>query len=662
MTWKRAALVVIAVALLALFLMRPSGDFTLGPMAQRDQDWAVHSGETTGSRYSPLAQITPENVAHLRVAWTYHTGEMTRRGGDAFKRTKDSDIPIKIGNHLLVCTPFNRVISVDPATGKEKWVFEPNVSLEMDEHDRLACRGVGYWKDSTAPAGSVCAERVFMNTTDRRLIALDLADGKPCRSFGTEGTVTVLPEKPLVTKHELSFFMPPVIINDTIALGSAVEDNRRQNSPSGKIRAFDARTGKPKWEWDMVPRDPADPAYATWLNDSALTNGSGNAWGFLTPDPKTDLVYIPTTSPSLDHYGGNRPGSNQHTQAIVALNASTGKLVWSFQTVHHDIWDYDIAPQPLLADIPIGGKVIPALIQNTKQGYVFVLNRMTGKPVYQVDEKPFPKGDVPGEWYSPTQPVPRWPKPLRKLTISEDDAWGVFPWNKWECRDLIRKFRHGDIYIPPSEQGTIVPWWVGGSEWPGPAYHPGRHIMVINTNRVFGVLRLIKLSEMDPAQKKGIGINGATPMGGTPYAIEKQQLVASNGVPCTRPPWGALTAMDMTTGKVLWDVPLGSFEKFAPLKPRINMNWWGVPNVGGPIVTEGGVIFIAATFDQRFRAFSLATGEELWDTVLPAEAQTTPITYSAGGRQFVVIMAGGNGQLFNARGDALVAYALPAKH
>ncbi|WP_164857068.1 pyrroloquinoline quinone-dependent dehydrogenase [Sphingomonas crocodyli] len=638
-----------------------SGDFTPGAMPQKDQDWAVHSGDTHATRYSPLGQITPANVDKLEVAWTYHTGEMTRRGDEAFKRTKDSDIPIKVGNHLLVCTPFNRVISVNPATGKENWAFEPKVDLAMDEHDRLACRGVGYWRDPVAPAGSACAERVLMNTTDRRLIAIDLKDGKLCQSFGKAGTVALLPEKPLVTKHELSFFMPPVIVSDTVILGSAVEDNRRQDSPSGKIRAYDVRTGKPKWEWDMVPRDPKDPAYATWLNDSAKVNGSGNAWGFLTADPKNDLVFIPTTSPSLDHYGVGRPGDNKYTESVVALRASTGERVWDYQTVHHDIWDYDVAPQPLLADLPVQGKIVPVLIQNTKQGLIFVLNRLTGKPVAKVDEKPFPKGDIPGEWYAPTQPIPQWPRPLRKLTISEDDAWGVTPWAKSACRDMIKKYRHGGLYIPPSEQGTIVPWWVGGVEWPGPAYDPGRRIMVVNTNRVFGVLRLLKQSTMDPTKKKGIGINGATVMAGTPYAIEKQQLVGSDGVPCTPPPWGALTAMDMSTGKILWDVPLGSIEKFVPFKPKINLNSWGVPSVGAPVITQSGVIFIAATFDQRFRAFSLATGEELWNEVLPAEAQTTPITYSANGRQFVVIVAGGNGQLFNKRGDSVVAYALPQK-
>lgn len=652
---------IVIVGAAAVSLAACSSDFTPGPMAQKDQDWPIHSGDTNATRYSPLGQITPENVDQLKVAWTYRTGEMTRRTKDAFDRTKDSNIPIKIGNNLLVCTPFNRIINIDPIAGKEKWAFEPHVSLDMDAHDRLACRGVSYWRDDAAPEGEACAERVVMNTTDRRLISIDLRDGKPCQAFGVNGTVHIEPDMPLKTKHELTFFMPPVIVSDSIVLGSAVEDNKRKKSPSGKIRAYDIRTGKPKWEWDMVPKDPSDPAYATWHNDSALENGSGNAWGFLTADPKNDLVFIPTSSASLDHYGVGRPGNNEHTESIVALRASTGELVWSFQTVHHDIWDYDVAPQPLLADVPYNGKTVPVLIQNTKQGYIFVLNRLTGKSIYPIDEKPFPKGDIPGEWYSPTQPIPRWPAPLRKLEISEKDAWGVTPWDKAECRNLIRKYRHGGIYIPPSEQGTIVPWWVGGAEWPGPAYHPGRHVMVINTNRVFGVLRLIKQTDLDPTKKKGIGINGATVMADTPYAIEKQQLVASSGIPCTKPPFGALTAVDMTTGKVLWDVPLGSIEKFVPFKPKINMNGWGIPNVGGPVITDGGVVFIAATFDQRFRAFSLATGKEIWDVVLPADAQTTPITYSANGRQYVVIVAGGNGQLFNARGDYVVAYALPEK-
>ncbi|WP_298199830.1 pyrroloquinoline quinone-dependent dehydrogenase [Novosphingobium sp.] len=657
--FSRCAAALSGLSLLALAAC--SSNVSPGFMPQKDQDWLVHSGETDGTRYSPLAQINPQNVKGLGVAWTYSTGEMKRRSPGAFARTKDSNIPIKVGNHLLICTPFNRVISINPATGKENWAYEPNVDLAMDSHDRLACRGVAYWQNVKLPKGAVCAERILMNTTDRRLIALDLRDGKPCNEFGVGGTIAIQPDQPLRTKHELSFFMPPVVINDIVVLGSAVEDNGRSNSPSGKIRAFDVRTGALRWEWDMVPRVRTDPAYATWLNDSAARNGSGNAWGFLTADPKRNLVFIPTTSPSLDHWGINRPGDNKDTESIVALDAVTGKKVWAYQTVHHDLWDYDVAPQPLLADLPLNGKTVPALIQHTKQGMIFVLNRETGVPLFPIVEKAVPKGDIPGEWYSPTQPIPTWPKPLRKLSISEDDAWGITPWEKAECRALIRKYRHGDIYIPPSEQGTIVPWWVGGVEWPGAAFDPNRKIMVVNSNRIFGILKLIKLTDLKPGQRKGIGITGATPMAGTPYAIEKQQLVSSSGVPCTKPPFGGLTAIDMTTGKVLWDVPLGSIEKFVPGKPRINMNWWGVPSVGGPVITEGGLVFIAGTLDQRFRAFSVKTGEELWDTVLPAEAQTTPITYSANGRQYVVIVAGGNGQLFNKRGDYVVAYALPQK-
>lgn len=636
-----------------------SPDGPPGPMTQANQDWPVHSGTTDATRYSPLGQITPANVAGLKVAWTYNSGEMARRGGKTFAQSKDSDVPIKVGNRLIVCTPFNRVVALDAATGKEQWVFDPLVDVAVGKSDKFACRGVAYWRDTAAPLGTVCAERIITNTTDRRLISLDLRDGKPCASFGTAGTVTIVPDKPLRAKHELTFYMPPVIVRDTIVLGSVVDDNVRWDSPSGKVRAFDIRTGQPKWDWEVIPRDPTDSAYATWINRSAEKAGSGNAWGFLTADPKRNLVFVPTSSPSLDHYGVRRPGDNKNTESIVALNGDTGKMVWAYQIVHHDLWDYDVAPQPLLADLPVNGKIVPALIQNTKQGLIFVLNRETGKPIFPVDEVPVPKGDIPGEWYSPTQPIPRWPKPLRELTINENDAWGINYWDQLECRSLIRKYRHGGIYIPPSEQGTIVPWFVGGVEWPGASYDPVRHIMVVNSNRIFALLKLTKKADLDPKNLKGFKISGATPMADTPYAVEKTQLVSAGGIPCTKPPFGGLTAIDMTTGKVLWDVPLGSIEKFVPFKPRINLDFWGVPSVGGSIVTSGGVIFIAGTLDQRFRAFALSDGRELWNTVLPADAQTTPITYSAGGRQFVVIVAGGNGQLFNTRGDAVVAYALP---
>ena len=624
-------------------------------MSQRDSDWPVHSGDRNGTRFSALGQITPDNVQNLEVAWTYRSGEMKRRSAEEIDRSKDGNIPIKVGNSLLICTPFNRIASIDPATGKEKWAFDPHVDLKLGPTDTVACRGVSYWRDPSAAPNAPCAERIVSNTTDHRLLELDYNTGRLCPTFGNNGIVQIALEKPLVHKLELTFFMPPVIINGVIVMGSSIEDDVRTDAPSGKLRAFDVKTGQPKWEWDPVPRSPADPAYKTWANNSSLKHGSANAWGFITADPQRDVIYVPTTSPSADAYGGERPGDNRNTDSVVALQASTGKFLWAFQTIHHDLWDYDVAPQPVLADIPVQGKIIPALIQNTKQGLIFVLNRETGKPIFPVDETPVPRGDMPGEWYSPTQPIPRFPAPLRPLTVNEDDAWGITPWAKAECKALIHKYRHGPLYTPASMQGTIVPWWGGGVEWPGPAYDPSTHVMVVNSNRIFGIYRLADSRKV--VRKRGVF--GSFPMAGTPYALIKNNLVGSDGVPCTPPPWGGLTAIDMTTGKKLWDVPLGSIERFVPLKPRINMDWWGIPGVGAPIITAGGVVFIAGTIDQRFRAFSLKDGKELWNTVLPADAQTTPITYAANGRQYVVISAGGSGQLKNARGDYVVAYALP---
>jgi quinoprotein glucose dehydrogenase len=628
-----------------------------GPMSVRDSNWTVHSGEFNSTRYSPLGQITPENVKSLEVAWTYSSGEMKRRTPNQIALAKDGNIPIKVGNRLLICTPFNRIASIDPVTGKEQWVFDPHVDLDLGPRDSIACRGVSYWHDPDATANTVCAERVVSTTTDHRLLELDLQSGRLCPTFGKNGVEEIVLDKPLEHKTELTFFMPPVVTQGVIVLGSSIEDDVRTDAPSGKLRAYDVKSGAPRWEWDAVPRSAEDPAYKTWANDSSLKHGSANTWGFITADPKKDVIYVPTTSPSADAYGGERPGDNRNTESVVALQASTGKFLWAYQLVHHDLWDYDVAPQPLLADIPVGGKVVPAIIQNSKQGLIFVLNRETGQPIFPVDETPVPKGDVPGEWYSPTQPIPRFPAPLRPETVSEDDAWGVTPWDKAECKALIHKYRHGPLYTPASLQGTIVPWWGGGVEWPGPAYDPTNHVMYVNSNRIFGVYRLVDSKTV--VRKRGIF--GAFPMAGTPYALVKNNLVSKSGVPCSPPPWSGLTAVDMSTGKKLWDVPLGSIERFVPLKPRINMDWWGVPGVGAPIVTAGGVIFIAGTIDQRLRAFSAKNGEELWNTVMPADAQTTPMTYAANGRQYVVISAGGSGQLKNARGDYVVAYALPQK-
>jgi quinoprotein glucose dehydrogenase len=379
-------------------------------------------------------------------------------------------------------------------------------------------------------------------------------------------------------------------------------------------------------------------------------------------------VFLPTSTPAPDSWGGLRPGDNRYANSIVALRGATGEVVWHFQVVHHAIWDYDVAAQPLLVDLPRDGNTVPALVQNTKQGLVFVFNRETGEPLFPIEERPVPRGDLPGEWYSPTQPFPVKPPPLVPHGSSPDDAWGFTWWDRRACRRMIEELRHGPIYTPPSEQGTIVsPWPGGGVNWGGAAYEPARHWMIVNTNRLMKVVQLTPAGAPDglrPASSAAATANSHAHVEydppvrliGTPYRYEEGLLLSPLGAPCNKPPWGALTAVDLVKGEIAWQVPLGSIEQFLP----VPIPWrLGTPNIGGPIVTAGGLVFIGATMDGKLRAFAVADGRELWHADLPAPAMTSPITYEAAGRQFVVIVAGGSHELPGPRSDRTVAYALP---
>jgi len=626
--------------------------------ADIDQDWPVHGATPGGTRYSSLSQIDRQNVEGLEVVWRYRSGEMSRRGVK-FAQSKDQNIPITVAGHLIVCTPFNRVIALDPSNGEERWVFDPNVSMDLQSPAPYACRGVAAWHDETREEKEPCRDRILFGTNDLRIFAIDAANGQLCPDFGGKGWISAPASKPQAYSGEIRYLMPPAIINDTLVIGSAIMDSHRFDTPSGRVQAFNVRSGEKVWEFDPIPKDPDDPAMATWSGDSAYTTGSGNVWGNMAVDQKRDLVFMPTSSPAPDYYGGLRKGKNEYTDSLVALRGSTGEVVWHYQLLHHDIWDYDIGSQPLLVDIAIKGKQTPIVIQNTKQGLVFVFHRETGDPIFPIEERAVPKGDAKGEWYSPTQPFPVIPPPLIPHSITPEDAWGFTFWDKKKCRDKIASLRHGSIYTPPSVQGTAtVPWNGGGANWGGPAFDPARNLMVINTNRIAEILRLIPIEEIQKQTQgeRSFDIYASTTMEGTPYAIKKTMLLSPLGAPCNKPPWGGLTAVDISNGTIKWDVALGSIEEQLPLRIPWEL---GMPGMGGPIITAGGLIFIAATFDQNFRAFDIDTGEELWRFKLPAGSQTTPITYSVNGRQYVVLTSGGHGQLKNKRGDYVLAFALP---
>jgi quinoprotein glucose dehydrogenase len=446
---------------------------------------------------------------------------------------------------------------------------------------------------------------------------------------------------------------PPAVVGDLVIVGSGVADNTNLAPASGEVRAFDARTGQLKWSFDPIPQDSTDPAFKTWQGGSARRTGAANVWTVIVADPARGLVFLPTTSPAPDYYGGVRLGNNRYANSVVALRAATGKVVWQFQTVHHDLWDFDNASSPALATVIRNGARIPAVVQVTKSGMMYVLNRMTGKPLFGVEERPVPASSVPGEVASGTQPFTTVTPPLSPLKYTADDAWGPTPEARSACRALLAELRNDGPFTPPSLQGTlVVPSNIGGAAWGGVAIDEGKGVAVVPVNRVATMVQLIPASgfNFDSSRHvdagRGLTDFEYTNMRGTPYVVRRRIILGPTGLPCTPPPFGSLEAVSLKTGKILWNVPLGTMGG-AP----------GSPNLGGPIATAGGLVFIGATLDRAFRAFDLQTGQEVWKADLPAGARATPMTYESGGRQYVVIAAGGGGP-FGA-GDAIIAFALP---
>jgi len=617
-------------------------------------EWTHYGGDAGGNRYSALSEITPTNVDDLEEAWVYSTGDLENRS-EAIKVSAFEGTPILVEGSLIVCTPFNEIVALNPGTGVEKWRYDPGIATDYRPSNQFACRGVSYWRDGMAAAETSCASRVFMGTADSRLISVDVRTGAPCSDFGDNGQVRIDPGMDLLSRGEFQMTSPPVLVGDTVIIGSTVGDNQRADAPKGSVRAFDARTGAPRWTFDPVTRGAAEQP-GSWLNGSAERTGHANVWAPMSVDEKRGWVFLPTSSPSPDFFGGERPGDNRYANSVVALDGATGEVQWHFQTVHHDIWDYDLPAQPSLVTLRRPDGPLDAVVQVTKTGFVFVLNRENGEPIFGVEERPVPQDGPEGEWLSPTQPYPVAPPPLVPQTITAEEGWGITPYDEGWCEEAIASYKTQGLFTPPSTEGTLlVPFTGGGANWGGMAYNAETQLMYINTSRAIHVVTLIPAEEFAAADAAN-PTQEISEQAGTRWAMKRELLRSPFGLPCNPPPFGMLHAIDLSDGTIRWESVLGTVEDLAPLP----IPWaLGTPNFGGPLVTSGGVLFIGAAMDNYLRAFDAATGEELWSGRLPAGGQATPMTYEWEGRQYVVIAAGGHSFSTTTPGDEIIAFALP---
>ncbi len=618
-----------------------------------DIGWPTYGGDQGGSRYSTAQEITVQNVDELRVQWSYRTGDMQRRDPALMKRVKFETTPILVDDALVLCTAFSEVIALDPATGAERWRFDPQVPIDLRPANRFNCRGVAQWRDPAALAGSACATRILFGTVDARLVAIDAHNGARCTAFGANGEVK-LDAGELRWPGEFQISSAPVVADGVVIVGSSISDNGRVNAPSGKVRAYDARTGTPRWTWDPIPRSAGDPAATTW-GDGWRDSGAANVWAPMSVDEKRGLVFLPTSSASSDFYGGQRPGANLHSDSVAAVRLRDGSLAWAFQVVKHDVWDYDLPAQPTLTTLTLNGAPRDVVIQGTKQGFIFVLDRDTGQPVFPVEERAVPQGGARGEWLSPTQTFPKDLPPLVPSRLTPEDAFGLTPYDRNACRERIAAARSEGLYTPPSTQGTILfPFTGGGVNWGGVAVDP-RGVVFVNTSRAAHVVTLIPRADFDRWRAANPG-KEVSPQTGTPFGMQREVLLSPFGVPCSPPPWGTLAALDLATKRIVWESRLGTTEDLTPLGIAFES---GLPTFGGPLVTAGGLVFIGASLDRYLRAFDATSGRVVWQGRLPAPGIATPMTYVWQGRQYVVIAAGGHGEARTIIGDSIVAFALP---
>jgi quinoprotein glucose dehydrogenase len=662
-----AAIVVLAAGFIPPVGVRGAADMTPvadGADASMPQDdWRFYARTARGDRFSPLDQITPQNVGKLQLAWQIQTGDGPR---DEKPEYNFEATPIKVGDTLYLCTAHSWVVALDAATGRKKWVFDPRANTNPNIF--LACRGVSYY-EAPKPADTPCPRRIIAPVADARLMAINADTGKPCEDFGKGGFIDLRRYLGPVSPGFHFVTSAPMVLQDRIVLGGWIADNQTVGEPSGAVRAFDPITGDLVWAWD-VGHTPEN-----WRprEGEILTRATPNAWGPITADPGLGLVYLPLGNATPDHFGPHRrPFDEKYSSSVVAVDIKTGAARWHFQTIHHDVWDLDVPSGPSLVDLPGPNGMIPALVQPTKRGELFLLDRRTGKPIADVVEKPVSRNGVPGETLAKTQPYSTGMPSLAPDDLTENRLWGATPFDQLYCRIQFKRYRYFGQFTPPAEQRSIMyPAADGIVDWHGVTIDPDRKILIANGSYAPFIMAMPQRAKLEEAgvlarwDGKGTQPKNESmyfPQYGTPYAVLTIPWLSIAKVPCNPPPWGNLTAIDLKTRKIVWQRPLGTTRDTGMMRTKVNLPLpTGVQNIGGNIVTRGGVIFVSATADRYLRAFDERTGKLLWQARLPAGGQATPMSYSVHGKQYVVIAAGGHQKFGTKTGDYVVAYALPGR-